>query len=230
VKTIIDRQKIRQRARLSNLMSIGGLITLLASVLLPLFLQRLANLSFVLMVAGLGVAMVGIYYANRWVRQPRPEDKLDKVLKSLNDSCHLYHYPSLPSDHVLLTPSAVVILETIGLGGAFAYHNGKWKESMTIGRALRYIVEEHLGDPIRTAQGTEAYLKNQFDRLELGEVPIKPVVVFTHPAVELDIEGAQIPVVKVDKLRKQIPTATPILQAETYTRLDVFLTNLTLKP
>lgn len=229
MKTIIDRQKIRQRARLSNLMSIGGLITLLASVLLPLFLQRLANLSFILMVVGLGVAMVGIYYANRWVRQPRPEDKLDKVLKSLNDSCHLYHYPSLTSDHVLLTPSGVVILETIGLGGAFGYHNGKWKESMTIGRALRYIVEEHLGDPIRTSQGTEAYLKNQFDRLELGEVPIKSVVVFTHPAVELDIEGAQVPVVKVDKLRKQIPTATPILQAEIYSRLDVFFTNLTLK-
>jgi hypothetical protein len=173
--------------------------------------------------------MVGIYYANRWVRQPRPEDKLDKSLKSLNDSCHLYHYPSLPCDHVLLSPSAVVILETVGLGGAFKYHNGKWKESMTIGRALRYIVEEHLGNPIRTARETEGYLKKQFEKLELLEVPIKSVVVFTNPAVQLDIDSASIPVVKVEKLRKHIQTDTLRLEADVYTKLDDYFTNLTSK-
>jgi hypothetical protein len=35
MKTIIDHQRIKSRARISNVMSIGGLIALLASVLLP---------------------------------------------------------------------------------------------------------------------------------------------------------------------------------------------------
>ena len=210
-------------------MSIGGLITLLASVVLPLFIPSLANLSLILMIAGLGVSMVGIFYANRWVRKPRPEDQLNKALKSLSDGCHLYHYPALPCDHVLLTPSSVVLLETVGLGGVFSYRKGKWKESMTMGRAVRWIVEEHLGDPIRAVRGAEGYLRSQLTKMEIPEekVPIKSVVVFTHPVVELQVESAPIPVVKVDKLRKQIPADTHRVDADLYTRLDEFFTKLT---
>lgn len=231
MKIIIDRKKIRRRALISNMMSIGGLVILLASVILPLFVQTLASMSFILMIIGLGVSMVGIFFANRWVRRPRPEDNLDKALKSLSDSCHLYHYPALPCDHVLLTPGCVVILETVGLGGVFSYRNGKWKESMSIGRALRYIVEEHLGDPIRAVRTTENYLRQQFNRIEIpeGEVPIKSVVVFTHPAVELKIENVTIPVVKVDKLRKQIPTNLGRMDEDTVMRLDDYFEKLTLK-
>jgi hypothetical protein len=231
LKTIIDVKKIRKRSILSNIMSIGGLITLLASVILPLFIPSLANLSFLLMVAGLGVSMVGIYFANRWVRKPRPEDQLNKALKSLNDSYHLYHYPSLPCDHVLLTPSGVVILETVGLSGAFTYKKGKWKESMTIGRALRWIVEEHLGNPIRAALDAEGYLRREFEKLDISDtkIPIKPVVVFIHPVVELDIEGAAIPVCKLEKLRKHIPSDTPRLEVDLYNHLDDFFINLTKK-
>jgi hypothetical protein len=212
-------------------MSVGGLLTLLASVILPLFIPSLTTISFALMIAGLGVSMVGIYFANRWVRKPRPEEQLDKALKSLSDSCHLYHYPGLPCDHILLTPSSVVILETVGLGGVFSYRKGKWKEQMTIGRALRWIVEEHLGDPIRAVRGAEGYLRNQFDNLEIPpeKVPIKAVIVFTHPAVELDVESASLPVVKVEKLRKQITITPNKFEEDLYQRLDEYFRNLTQK-
>jgi UDP-N-acetylmuramyl pentapeptide phosphotransferase/UDP-N-acetylglucosamine-1-phosphate transferase len=71
MKTFIDRKKVGTRAELSNLASIGGLVLLLASVLLPLFLPKAANFSFLLMVVGLGTAMVGIFYANRWTRRSK---------------------------------------------------------------------------------------------------------------------------------------------------------------
>ena len=101
--------------------------------------------------------MVGIYYANRWVRKPRPEDRLEKVLKGLGDGYVLFHYPHLPADHILLSPAGVTVLETVNLDGAYSYLDGKWKESMTIGRALRYIVEEHLGDPTRAASDSAEF-------------------------------------------------------------------------
>lgn len=212
-------------------MSVGGLLTLLASVILPLFIPSMANLSLVLMIAGLGISMVGIYFANRWIRKPRPEEQLNKALKSLSDSCHLYHYPALPCDHVLLTPSSVVILETVGLGGVFSYRKGKWKEQMTIGRALRWIVEEHLGDPVRAAHAAEGYLSDQLASLELAEekVSIKSVIVFTHPAVELEVDTSPIPVVKVEKLRKQIIINQTKFEEGSYQRMDEFFKNLTIK-
>jgi hypothetical protein len=228
MKTYLDRKKVGTRAELSNLASIGGLVLLLASVLLPLFLPKAANFSFGLMVAGLGIAMVGIYYANRWVRKPRPEERLDKALKGLADSYHLYHYPPFPHDHLLLTPNGVVILETIGLAGSFSYKDGKWREAMTIGRALRSIVEEHVGDPVRSALRTEQTLRERLAKVVEGTVTIKPVVVFVHPDAELDIEQTPIPVLPAEKLKKHVTIDAPKLDQAVYDQLDAYFQKMTL--
>ena len=140
MKVIIDRQKISRRQRLANVASIGGLLILLASVVLPLINAAFTNYATILMVIGLAVAMLGVFYANRWVKKPRPEDRLDETLKSLHDTYRLYHYPALQCDHVLLTPGGVVVFETINLEGKFTYKDGRWKEKITLGRALRYLV------------------------------------------------------------------------------------------
>ncbi len=232
MKTYIDRQKVNARAQAANFASVTGLIVLLAGVLIPLFLPGWAGFSSVLLIVGMGFAMVGIYFANRWVRKPRPEDSLDKALKSFDDHCHLYHYPaSLPCDHVLLTSAGVVALEVVNLSGSFSYRNGRWKEAMTIGRALRYIVEERVGDPVTLAQALTDELKRRFDK-ELGEsasFPIKALTVFSHPAVELEIEGTSIPVCKIEKLRKQAAISAERLAPQTYERLSSFLERVTVK-
>ena len=205
---------------------------LLGSVLLPLFLAKvahIANISFLLMVAGLGTAMLGIFYANRWVRKPRPEELLDKALKGLADSYHLYHYPALPTDHVLLTPNGVVILETIGLAGNFSYKDGRWREAMTIGRALRSIVEEHVGDPIKSALRSDAVLRERLGEVVEGTVPIKSVVVFVHPNVELEVEAPSIPVVRAEKLKKQMMVDSPKLDEGVYGRVNEYLQRLTVR-
>jgi hypothetical protein len=229
MKVFINRQKINRRAQLSNLASVGGLVLLLASVVLPLFLPAWANAAYVLMIAGMGVAMIGIYFANRWVKKPRPEESLARALKSFDDQYRLYHYPSLPYDHLLLTPTGLVVLETINLAGKFSYRQGRWKEAMNMGRALRYIVEEHLGDPIASAQQDERELKERLLN-EFGSdvaIPIKPIIVFTHPLVNLDIKDAPIPVCKVEKLKKQVTINAPRLTPELYNKLNSFLESKT---
>jgi hypothetical protein len=227
MKVFIDKSKIRKRAELSNLASIGGLFLLLASVLLPLFLPKAVTISYILMAAGLGISMVGIYYANRWVRKPRPEDRLDLALKGLADSHHLYHYPSLPTDHLLLTPNGILILETISLAGSFTYKDSRWREAMTIGRALRSIVEEHVGDPIKSALRTEQVLQEQLAGVVSAKVPIKAVVVFVHPNVDLKVDKPSIPVLLADKLKKQISIDAPRLEPEVYEKVDEYLLKIT---
>jgi hypothetical protein len=226
----INRQKVKTRARLANLASVGGLVLLLASVVVPLFLPAWANIAYVFMLVGMGVAMIGIYFANRWVRKPRPEESLAKALKSFDDQYHLYHYPSLPCDHLLLTPSGIVVLETINLAGTFSYRQGEWKEAMNIGRALRYIVEERVGNPVKSARQVEEELKELFLK-EFGpdlSIPIKPVLVFTHPAVNLNIKDAPIPICKVDKLKKQASIHAARLAPKVYEKLASFLEDKTI--
>jgi hypothetical protein len=230
MKVFIDRQKIDARARWSNIASVGGLLLLMAGIAVPLFLPVLAGLAYASMIVGMGVSMVGIYFANRWVRKPRPEESLDRALKSFDDHYRLYHYPSLPCDHLLLTPTGVVVLETFNLGGNFSYRGNRWKEAMTIGRALRYIVEEHVGDPIAAVRQVEKELNRLF-RKELGSevaISIKSVVVFTHPAANLDIEESPVPVCKIDKLKKQVTLNAPRLTLEQYEKISSFLESQTI--
>ena len=230
MKIYIDHQKVNARAQLANIGSIGGLFLLLASVLIPLFISSWAGFSWIMMVVGLGLAMVGIYFANRWVRKPRPEESLDKALKAFDDHYHIYHYPSrLPCDHILLSPTGLLALEAVNLSGSFYYRNGRWKEAMTIGRALRYIVEERVQDPVIFSQAMVHELDRLIEKEFNGEiiVPVKALTVFTHPGAELEIEGTSIPACKLEKLRKQSGIVSEKLADESYEKLRSFLEHLT---
>jgi len=229
MKQVIDRDRINRNAMLSNVGSIGGLIILLASVLLPIFVPGTATFSVILMIAGFALSMVGIYYANRWIRKPRPEDRLEKVLKGLDDKYILFHYPHLPTDHIVLSPAGVTVLETVNIDGMYTYLDGKWKESMTIGRALRYIVEEHLGDPTRAASDSAGFIKAKLDALAgiSNPVPVKAVVVFTHPATRLDLKNPPIPAIMAEKLRKQVEAGSTRLPQQDYDLVLSYLESVT---
>ena len=232
MKIYIDRPKVNARATLGNVMSVGGLLLLLASVVVPLFLPAMAGISLLLLAAGGIIAMVGIYYSNRWIRKPRPEDSLDKALKAFDDNYRLYHYPKLPCDHVLLTPSGIVLMEVVNLAGSFSYRNGHWREAMTIGRALRYIVEPRVIDPVVVAEALQGDMKKWLENhLQLkASIPMKALTVFTHPATELEVQRPPFPACTIGKLRKQAATQGPKLVRETYERLASAFEPLTVEP
>ena len=231
MKPIIDQKKINARKLYANLASTGGLLFLLGSVVLPTFKELPSGLVSILMVTGLAIAMIGIYFANRWVKKPRPEESLDHALRGLSDAHFLFHYPSLPYDHILLTPSCVIFLETINLEGHFSYKDNKWKEQVSIGRALRYIVEEHLGDPIKAAKSSAEHFKRMLKEILPGceDIVVKSVVVFTHPRVTLELENPPLTVCLVSKLRRHIPEKLPKLPIEQYERLFAFFNEKTVK-
>lgn len=174
--------------------------------------------------------MVGIYQANRWIRRPRPEESLGKALKSLDDGYQLYHYPALACDHVLLTPSGVVGLEVVNLAGSFGYRDRRWREAMTMGRALRYLVEQRVGDPLVVAEDLSEELDRWLkEHLSSGaDVPLKILTVFTHPSVELGIDSPGVPACKIDKLRKHVTVPGPRLPPKLYEELAAALARVTL--
>ena len=229
MKIYIDRQKVNARAAAANAASVGGLLLLLASVLAPLFWQQLASFALVLLLLGGITAMVGIYLANRWVRRPRPEDSLDKALKSLDDGFRLYHYPSLPCEHILLSPSGIVALEVVNLPGSFSYRQGRWKEAMTMGRALRYMVEPRVEDPVTLALGLKEELRRWFQgRLASGAaVPMNVMTVFSHPAVDLEISDPSVPAYALAKLRKHVVPQGARLAPGLYEELSACLEQAT---
>jgi hypothetical protein len=219
MKVVMNKVRLAQKAQNANVASISGMVALLAGVILPLIFPALGQaIPLVIILAGIAISMAGIYQANRWVRKPRPEEQLSKALKGLDDKYVLYHYPtSLPCDHVLLTPEGVVVLETVNLAGLFVYKNGRWIERMTMGRALRSVVEERLGNPDRSALAIQSYLADKLSELTGEAITVKPLIVFTHPAANLDLEpGGPVPVYMADKLKKHAPIEGPRLSMDAY--------------
>lgn len=227
MKTIIDRAAMRRRASLAHAASLGGLIILLGSVAVNLWRPEMTWLSGAMLFGGGVAAMVGIYFANRWVRRPRPEDVLDQSLKGLSDRHHLYHYTPY-GDHILLTPNGVVILETINLEGQFQYQDGRWKQKMTVSRALRFLVEEKLGNPTQEAQQQMVSLENYLldDFPADSKIPMDALVVFTHPLAEVKVEKSPLAVVPPDKLAKKVPHPSPKLPPDVFQHLKARLDEL----
>jgi hypothetical protein len=226
MKVVMNKAKLAQRAQNANIASISGMLALLAGVVLPLVVPSVGPVvQLVFILAGIAISMAGIYQANRWVRKPRPEQQLSKALKGLDDKYMLFHYPaSLPCDHVLLTPEGVVNLETVNLAGQFIYKDGRWVERMTMGRALRSIVEERLGDPTRSALAVQHYLVGRLFELTGETIAVKPLITFTHPAAELDLQpDGPVPVYPSDKLKKHVSIDGPRLSPDAYQTIAGFL-------
>lgn len=228
MKIIIDQPALRRRASLAHTASLGGLLVLLGSVALSLWKPTWSTISMLLLIAGFATSVVGIAYANRWVKRPRPEQVLGQALKGLSDQHRLYHYTRL-GEHLLLTPNSLVVIETVPLEGLFSYKDGRWKQKLSISRATRFFVEERLGDPIQRAQSSTAAVQ---EYLEAGlpegtHFPVQAVVVFTHPLAQVQADSLPAPVIPPEKLHKKLPRPAAKLDAAVYQhareRLDALL-------
>jgi len=221
MKVIIDRERLRRRAAASHVASLGGILLILASVGLSMWRPQLTSLTAVMLFAGFATSTIGIFYANRWVKKPRPEEILDRALQGLDNRHRLYHYLPRGPDHLLLTPSGLVVLETRSEEGYFEFRDGRWHQKITLGKALRFFVEEPLGDPIADARReTNRLARALEDRApSLGSIPAVSIVVFTHPNATLASKGNPIPIVQPKQLRKELPKNQPSLRPEAYTAL-----------
>jgi len=227
MKSIADTHKLDRRARIAQALSFGGMLLLLAGVVLlfwkPEPISNATPLAEVLLFSGFIIANVGIYLANRWLKRPRPEDVLDAGLKPLGSACRLYHY-LLPTDHVLLTPSGVVVFEVVTLGGHFTYRNERWNQKFNLARTLRFFVEEQLGDPIRRAQNNAKKIQALIMKSISNEpLPVEPMVVFVNPLAELDLDNPPIPITNGHKLNKRLPLQQKELMTEVYAQTRAVL-------
>lgn len=226
MKNMINIAKVKRNSSFSHVGSILGLIVLFGSLLLPYYVTGFpAAMTIVLVLVGLGLAMAGIFFANRWVRKPRPEFELPKAFENLSDDYVLFNYPDLLADHILLTPSEVIVLETINIAGFFTFQKGKWSERMKIGRALRYVVEEHVTNPTQVAIDEARMLTEEIGKLEgiSSKIAVKPMVVFLHPSAIFEVDQQPIPILSLAKVLKHVRSKGARMPQEDYSILMEFL-------
>jgi len=166
----------------------------------------------VLASSGFMVVMIGVGYwldAGNIRKGLEGERSVAWELSGLSDEYLLLNDVMLPgargnSDHVLVGPTGVFVFETKNYSGKYVCYGDRW---FLQGRRQKYDVKS-----------VSVQAKNNADTL--GEllhtsgftVQVNPVIVFTHPAVQLWLHHPTVPVLKNGTVRNFVLNQKPGFQ------------------
>lgn len=204
MKVVVNEKLIASRGRLGKIASLAGLVILLVGFGFSFF-PRYIYVSFLCLILGLLASNIGTYNLNRWVRRPRNDEVIARALKGLDDRFWLFSY-ILPAEHVVLGPTGLFVIKAKSHDGEILCEGNRWRRKFRWSYLLRIFYEESLGNP--TAEvAWEAERLRQFIARRLPEdaqVEIKELILFTNPAVRLELRAPLIPVLTAKTLKNHI--------------------------
>lgn len=211
MQVVTDTYLIERGQRYGRIISLAGVGVLILGLVVSFTQRNSLQQSFILLVyacllVGFILSNIGIYMANKWVREPREDQLLEKVLKSLDKRYDLYNY-CLAAQHVLATPTGVIVFVVKRQAGTISNKGDHWRHKLTFGRALRFLTEEGISNPGREAK-TEAGAMARFLAKAMPEeqILVTPMIVFTADPdkLSLTVENPTVPVVHLSELKEAV--------------------------
>jgi hypothetical protein len=216
-----DEKRIALMRRLSQYLNLAAMAALVGGLILIFFSNSANVFLYQLLALAVGwlLSQLGLYLAHRYLREPRPDEVLDKALrKAARKDGRLYHY-LLPAPHVLLMPSGVTLFVTKFQAGLISADGDKWRHTGVGMR--RFFAQERLGNPTREAETQVEAITRYLDKYApgTGKIPIEPVIVFIASNVDqLDLKNSRIPAMHHGKLngflRQRRDRQRPLPQAD----------------
>jgi hypothetical protein len=210
MQIITNDKLVRRNRAIARYASIVGLIVLVGGMIVSFSRPELVIVSFAALILGFLLSQVGMYFTNRWGREPRPDQFLNQSLKGLDNKYTLYHYTA-PVPHLLVGPAGLWILMPKHQRGVITYEKGRWRQKGGgfLQSYLRLFAQEGIGRPDLEVAGQidslESYLKKNLP--DMDSFPIQAALVFTNDKTELQIgEDVEVPIptLTLNKLKELI--------------------------
>ncbi|MDI7278237.1 MAG: nuclease-related domain-containing protein, partial [Anaerolineae bacterium] len=191
----------KQRTKFTQRGSLIGMGLLMASLFLA---WRNQLLSWVLLIAGFMVAMAAVRIGNRYVRPPRRDAVLDKLLKGLDNKYELYHY-LFPAEHLLLTPSGLIAIHMQEHTGRITVQGDRWRQRPAGLRLKVLLGEPGLGNPFNELRHELARTSKALAGiLAENSLPLEGMVVFYSPKAQLQVENPAFPAVAAGDVKAAV--------------------------
>jgi hypothetical protein len=204
MKIIKNEKLIKRNGKIGNWSSIASLIMLGLGMYISFQRQDLFNYSLLALFLGFILTQLSIYMGNRFGRSPRPDEALDASLKGLPGDFTLYHYTT-PVSHLLVGPAGIWVILINRQNGKATFEKNRWKMNGGgfMQGYLRLFGQESIGRPDTEADSDVKSLQKEFAKHMDSESipPISAALVFMGADVELDIEQAPMPAMKIKQLK-----------------------------
>ena len=224
MKIIKNEKLIKRNATIGNWTSLAALAILGGGMYISFKRQELFVYSLIALLVGFTLTQIGMYMGNRFGRSPRPDEKLDAVLKGLQNEFVMYHYTT-PASHLLVGPAGVWVVMPYHQRGQVEFKKNRWqiKGGGFLQGYMRIFGQEGLGRPDIEIDGElrslNKYLSKKMDQSQLPE--INALMVFTNDDVEINGEDAPVPALKLKQVKDFMrqKAKEKKLSAETLTEL-----------
>lgn len=208
MKIIKNYKFINNRRNLGTALSFLGVVVLVIGFFLTLNDSN-TNLSVFALVSlplGFAISQVGLYFANRFTRQPTVADAIDLGFDRIGKAgsgVRLYHYV-MPIPHLILAPSGVIIVVPRFQGGNITADGYEWKQNVSIFQ--RIFGQQALPNPSIEAESRikqlAKWISHNVPDLAETELPLGAIIVFTSKEQStLDLKNSAIPAMHYTKLK-----------------------------
>lgn len=185
--------------------SVAGLIVMGVALVL-VWLPQYQTLAWPVLLVGIGVSVVGTYYANRWIRPPLAEPTLAETLDKLPSRYVLFNHTAMVP-HLLLTPRGLIAIKPKRYEGPVHYdaNKGSWRGKFSLRRFYGTgMTAEGLGDPAaevaQLVAQVEGWLQSHLPEIA-SEVPVQGIALFLPDKTELPVAESPLTLAKRDSLR-----------------------------
>jgi hypothetical protein len=209
MQTVTNTRLVESRGKWGKRLPWIGIALLFGAVFMP-FRPELEPWSLPVMLLGFVLTNVGMFYFNRYVRPPLPQEVLEKELKGLDNRYQLFNYLG-PVEHVLITPTGILAITMRRMAGDIRCTGEKWSMKTGLLSKLRFFSEDQLGNPSYDLRRDVSKLQKLMEAGlpdVAGEkpVPIGGFVFFSDPGANLSITDVTVRVLSTktikDYLRK----------------------------
>jgi hypothetical protein len=205
MRTVINSKLVRRNTQIAKYANPLMIVLLAGSMFVVLQMPERIELG---MAAALLVFMtypVSMRFMNLWGRRPRPDEIIERCLKGLDRQYTLYHYAT-PARHLLAGPAGLWVILPYYQAGRLIYEKGRFRlrGGGFTQSYLRVMGPESLGRPDLDAEADVAAVRRLLVRLLPEGVeppPVRALLLFVHPRMELQAEGSPIPAVAARELK-----------------------------
>ncbi len=190
---IRNERRIRVSSSIGKYATMAGLLALLAGLIISFSKPEWLVPMLVSLTLGLGLSVVGGFFADRYVGPLAHYDALAKVLKGMDNS-HVFLQYVLPASHVLLEPGGCTIFVVKAQGGQVTYEDGRWKHRQRGKFFRQFAGQEAVGAPDVEAERQVRKMEDWLaSHLPDVEVPVRAAIIFVNPDVTLSVAASPVP-------------------------------------